>query len=183
MPHDFVNMAQKAIGSGEGELFSVLPDIVARIIRDGLWSQAGNKEGQAFQSFREFCEYKLWWGLECPYDRVFKYCEHNDECRRLMLELEPMAGKVGRPTKDGNTIIKTPIGTTATNTLRRLKRDNPELARKVIDGELTANAAAVEAGFRRKMKSIPVGSAKMAITALLRVFTKCELIDAIGTNN
>jgi len=34
--------------------------------------------------------------------------------------------------------------------LKRLKRDHPELAEKVIAGDLSANAAAIEAGFRHK---------------------------------
>jgi hypothetical protein len=34
--------------------------------------------------------------------------------------------------------------------LARLKRDHPELAERVVDGDLSANAAAIEAGFRRK---------------------------------
>lgn len=37
----------------------------------------------------------------------------------------------------------------ATHTLKRLKRDNPELAERVVNGELSANAAAIEAGFRK----------------------------------
>lgn len=57
-----------------------------------------------------------------------------------------------------------------TYTLRRLARDNPALLDKVEAGELTANAAAIEAGFRKPTKSIPVDSAESAVRALLRVF-------------
>jgi hypothetical protein len=38
----------------------------------------------------------------------------------------------------------------ATYALRRLKRDHPELAEKVVAGKLSAHAAAIEAGFRRR---------------------------------
>jgi hypothetical protein len=34
----------------------------------------------------------------------------------------------------------------------RLDRDNPELADAVRSGELSANAAAIKAGFRRKLR-------------------------------
>ncbi len=47
-------------------------------------------------------------------------------------------------------IISNIQGTDATYTLRRLKRDHPKLADRVIDGELSANAAAIEAGFRKR---------------------------------
>jgi hypothetical protein len=39
--------------------------------------------------------------------------------------------------------------------LRRLKRDNPALAQRVIAGEITANQAAIEAGFREPMVQVP----------------------------
>jgi len=42
-------------------------------------------------------------------------------------------------------------GNSSTYTLKRLKRDNPRLAEQVIKGELSANAAAIEAGFRKKL--------------------------------
>jgi hypothetical protein len=35
--------------------------------------------------------------------------------------------------------------------LARLQRDRPDLAQRVINGELSANAAAIEAGFRTKL--------------------------------
>jgi hypothetical protein len=47
--------------------------------------------------------------------------------------------------------------------LRRLARERPDLLDRVEVGELTANAAAVEAGFRRPMRSIPVDSAESAV--------------------
>jgi hypothetical protein len=40
----------------------------------------------------------------------------------------------------------------STYLLRRLKRDRPDLAERVIAGEMSANAAAIEAGFRKKAK-------------------------------
>ncbi len=37
----------------------------------------------------------------------------------------------------------------STNTIRRLMRDHPKLVERVKAGELSANAAAIEAGFRK----------------------------------
>ena len=55
--------------------------------------------------------------------------------------------------KSSNITIDTPPpparGTTAAYTLNRLRRDAPELFERVKAGELTANAAAIEAGFRK----------------------------------
>jgi hypothetical protein len=41
-------------------------------------------------------------------------------------------------------------GTSLTDTLRRLHRDRSDLYAKVIAKEMSANAAAIEAGFRKK---------------------------------
>ena len=46
------------------------------------------------------------------------------------------------------------VGRGVTYTLRRLKRDRPDLLKRVVSGELSANAAAVEAGFRKR-PSVP----------------------------
>jgi hypothetical protein len=47
----------------------------------------------------------------------------------------------GRPSKGDNVTFSTDErGNNPTYTLRRLKRDNPELADRVVRGELSANA-------------------------------------------
>lgn len=44
--------------------------------------------------------------------------------------------------------------------------------------ELSANAAAIEAGFRRRTATIPVDSVESAVGALLRRFTAAEIVAA-----
>lgn len=46
-------------------------------------------------------------------------------------------------------------GNSADYTVRRLKRDAPELAEQVIRGELSPNAAAIKAGFRQRKYQLP----------------------------
>jgi hypothetical protein len=50
--------------------------------------------------------------------------------------------------------ITTPHPSTVRTIISRLKRDRPDLAEKVAAGELSANAAAIEAGFRKKISFI-----------------------------
>ena len=71
-----------------------------------------------------------------------------------------------------------PTGNSKDATLRRLRKDHAELHRRVIDGELTANAAAIEAGFRKPMKTIPVDTPSSAVQALLKVWDAETWIDA-----
>jgi len=43
-------------------------------------------------------------------------------------------------------------GNTLSYTLDRLSRNHPELYQRVIAGELSSNAAAIKAGFRKKRR-------------------------------
>lgn len=53
--------------------------------------------------------------------------------------------------KSNNITLATPDrGTSRSYTVARLKQQAPELFEKVVSGELSANAAAIQAGFRKK---------------------------------
>jgi hypothetical protein len=52
----------------------------------------------------------------------------------------------------GQSTLKPAQKNTKAHWLARLRRDRPDLAEKVIAGELSANAAAIEAGFRKKRR-------------------------------
>lgn len=65
-------------------------------------------------------------------------------------------------------------GTNPDYTLARLRRDNPELAEQVEQGALSANAAAIQAGFRKPMLSIPK-EPEGAARAIKRHFTASEI--------
>ena len=74
-------------------------------------------------------------------------------------------------------------GNSEAYTLRRLRRDRPDLADQVIGGELKANAAAIEAGFRKKTVSIPVDDVRALSLWLIGHWTaeqREELIVLLG---
>ena len=75
--------------------------------------------------------------------------------RDLLNPEAPKHGEVGRG-RDRVRNTNSKASDTESYALRRLKRDRPELAHKVIQGEMSANAAAIEAGFRTKTVSVPV---------------------------
>ena len=71
--------------------------------------------------------------------------EVRSKVARLLGEDVPVANANGRP--PGNLRgTKVKESDTSDTILSRLKRDDPDMARRVIAGELTANAAAIEAG-------------------------------------
>jgi len=88
--------------------------------------------------------------------RLRALVEGDRNAEALILEqLGPMpthedAGAKGGRGKKAADNVSGLFGNDPTYALRRLLRDAPELAARVQAGELSAHAAAVEAGFRRK---------------------------------
>lgn len=76
----------------------------------------------------------------------------------------------GRGHKTGSNITRLPRGTGETYTLARLRRDRPDLAKRVAAGELSANAAAIEAGFRRRSITLALDPAHFS-AAIRKHFT------------
>ena len=68
-----------------------------------------------------------------------------------MPTITPLAGHGGVRLRGGGAAA---VGRGVTYTLRRLKRDRPDLLKRVVSGELSANAAAVEAGFRKRPSAL-----------------------------
>lgn len=156
-PKKILQDAQACLSGGIGAM-ETLPTIIKRIIRDGVWRELADKQGDPFHSFQAFVEYKLWWGLETRYERLIAFCKDDAECHQLLLAEMPGAmtqQEAGlQKGKEAQDNVRS-YGNSASHTLKRLKRDNPELADSVIRGELSANAAAIQAGFRRPTLTIP----------------------------
>lgn len=72
-----------------------------------------------------------------------------------------------------------PAGNSKEAGLRRLRKDRPDLHELVMEGSVSINKAMVDAGFRRPTRTIPVDTPESAINALLRIFTKDQLRDAL----
>ena len=75
-----------------------------------------------------------------------------DTLRLWRQMITPPVGSNQFTTSEGHNNIMTRQGTSRAYTLSRLQLHWPGLYAKVIAGELTANAAAIEAGFRKKQR-------------------------------
>lgn len=184
MAHDWINEAQQCLGEGKQSLTTALPAIIAKILRDELWKERSTKEGEPFRTFQEFCEYKLWWGLECSFERMLLYCEKDAECRALLWDSQPKLpgnGELGRG-RNSSDNIRANFGTSQSYTYRRLRRDAPELAEQVRSGAMTANAAAIAAGFRKRTMTvaIEVDAVERAIRAHFTRAQRRQLAKAIN---
>jgi hypothetical protein len=69
---------------------------------------------------------------------------------------------------DNVNITGRPTGNSKDATIRRLRKDHPELLEKVTSGEISANAGAILAGFRKPTVQLQVGSDVNAVADKIR---------------
>jgi hypothetical protein len=155
LEHDSVDRLQRLMIDGGQKAFDLVPTTLKNVINERQWAEHKDKNGKPFQSFEAFVSHRLWQGLESSIDDLLAYCRKRPDVQQLI------RGAVGALAEHGvnqhsdgaggYNITSTPSrGTNQTYTLKRLKRDHPELAARVVAGELSANAAAIKAGFRKK---------------------------------
>jgi len=75
---------------------------------------------------------------------------------------------------------KAPVGNTRAAALRRLRKDRPDLHKRVLDGELSPHAAMVEAGFRRRTATVPVDDTQRLAATLRRRLSPDQIADLIA---
>jgi hypothetical protein len=153
--HNSVSRLQRLMIDGGEKAFDLVPSTLKNVINERQWAEQKDKNGKLFQSFETFVSHRLWQGLESSIDDLLAYCRKRPDVQLLIRgavgALAEHGG--GRTSEQGDNITLTPSrGTNPTYILKRLKRDHPELAAKVVVGEMSANAAAIKAGFRKKPK-------------------------------
>jgi hypothetical protein len=150
MTIDRVKKLQQAIAEGGENVFEIVPLTLRNVIKERAWEKRKDGEGKEFTSFEAFAAHRLWQGLETPIDELRLFCrKHGDVLKLIDGEVTAAPQHVGRGHSSNN--VSPIYGNNPTYTLKRLKRDRPDLADKVVAGELSANAAAIEAGFRKKL--------------------------------
>jgi hypothetical protein len=165
----------QAVNRGDRAIDDI-PDLVEDVIDSRAWTgrQKGRDTEETFDSFREFCTTAPSHGLGCEVDRLRNLCRDRPEVVKK-IDKATKANHGGKRNPEGKNQhsegdkfdnIKldqnegeeknASTGTSKSYTLQRLERDAPELYEKVVADEMSANAAAIEAGFRTKTVSVPV---------------------------
>lgn len=144
-------------------------ELLAALVEDQTWERLADAKGRSFKGrFRAFVETRPPFGLgydpdqlpkllalRHPHESVpevaYRMAAMREQVKTLLLgEITPILpidhsgpgrGKTLRDTKG--------FEDTADRVVARLKRDDPELAEKVVRGEVTPNAAAREKGWRK----------------------------------
>jgi len=174
-------------------------DILAHAVNNEIWKNLQDKAGNEL-TFRQFIEAPYPVGVGSSVEEIKKIAllksrhERNPETaaklasmRRAVDDLAnealPAHGEIGRgrgkdriPTSTGNLAFDLPRagrkqeGRGRDYELRRLKRDRPDLAAKVIGGELSANDATIAAGFKHRRVSVPADDPEAAARTLLKCY-------------
>lgn len=139
----------------------VVPALLKRTIQDDCWRDRiiiKTGERVQFGSFADFVTTKPLKGLGATVAQLEALIKDDAEALTLFRRaITPTAGKPSRKGEviNANIINKPTQGTTRAYTLDRLQREAPLLYRDVIARKLSANAAAVKAGFRQKTITVP----------------------------
>jgi hypothetical protein len=152
-----------------------LPATLTKIIKTGAW-RTWRWVGSIFaqNSLGNYLTSPPPNGVGIKLDTVEKLIADDPEAAAAYRE--EMTGKKGRPPSQENTDIvsikqKPKHGNTRAYTLDRLKRERPDLFDKVKAGKLSANAAAIEAGFRKPAKTFERALKQLS------TFTPSQLLD------
>lgn len=187
--NDFIIQAlANLLAQGKGIDF--IPGHIEMVIENKMWERRiVEVTGQyvTFTTFEEFVEARPPEGLGTTLDRLEKICKDTPAESLLKGQIK-QAGKQAPPkgnsnavkNKDGITMLVSNItDNTANYKLARLKRDDPALAERVISGELSAHAAAVEAGFANPKVSINLRDLNSAARTICRKLDRDEVLELI----
>jgi len=162
----------EAVKYGQGQIAAV-PDLVKKVIREDAWRKYSLPHSptvvHTYPTFQAFVE--DW--LHITVGDLEAICKGRGDMEALSLLTEVTKNREGRPTVDNINSLARPAGTSSTYALRRLRKDREDLHAKVTNGEMTTNAAMVEAGFRQKQITIMLDPARAART-INRHFDKAQ---------
>jgi len=159
----YVSNLQSALSDGQHGLNAV-PGHIKQIIQEDMWQDRivqVTGERAEYDTFTAFVNDSPPKGLGADVDMLKRMCDNDPEALRLLREVvTDSPGGDQRSdeaqTKNDNIINESGQGTSKDYTLDRLAREDAELYEKVVADEMSANAAAIEAGFRTKTVSVPV---------------------------
>jgi hypothetical protein len=151
------------------------PELLLQIIRTEAWRDFvldDGRPGKASGSYAAFITEYPPDGLGGKPEIVARLLKDHREA--LDAHDQALKRPHGGPRVKGkvdNINLAQPDGTSETHALRRLRKDQPELHADVLAGRLSAHAAMVQAGYRKRTVSVPVTDPEAAARSLRRHMT------------
>lgn len=140
-----------AVDDAAGNLEAV-PGLIRRVLETEAWRQRVHR-GKTYQHARfvDFIVAKPMAGCGWSPDKVEALIRSDTKVLALWRDaVTPIKGT--NQHSDNITTQDDGRGTSRSYTVSRLKRERPDLFERVATGEMSANAAAIEAGFRKLPK-------------------------------
>ena len=182
-PVSRVKNLNRQVGSNYPRLIEALGEV----LEGGYWREfesGGTGTRIKFERFEDFLD----WCNFPPKELIAVLDSHNEQALLAQVRAElggelAEHGEIGGGHTGGRVCDTKSVSdqTDATYVVARLNRDRPDLAEKVMAGDISPNAAAVEAGFRRRYIRVPAGDVQGAVSKLLSEFSRDELLDALRT--
>jgi len=154
-----VKTLSQVLRDGDGSLKRT-PQLIKRILNEGMWMDriihaTGERQKYEEHEFAKFVQDDPPEGLGATVDILKDLCKNDPEALTM---LRKATNKQGHRSDlhDNITEDARKTGTAKDYTLDRLSRERPDLYGAVVEGEMSANAAAIKAGFRTKTISVPV---------------------------
>lgn len=178
-----VQALRSGIADGKHGL-ALVPKAITTIIETEAWREFVVEETGELIRYERFCDFvttKPLEGVGTDVETLRRLCR--DDMAALDALDRATANPNHRPDKslESNDLSPTPQENTTPGTLRRLRKDAPDLHQRVLGGELSPNAAAIEAGFRPRRVSVRTDDVGSAARTLARAFGDSlpDLIDAL----
>lgn len=163
-----VDAVGSALSRGEHTL-TVVPKLILQLLEEDAWREFETKMGRhvTYDHFVDFVTTPPLAGLGANVD-ILRRIVGDEQPTRDLLE-QALGHPVGRPENHNNGTNPSPQGKSVASALRRLCKDRPDLHARVMAGELSANKAMVEAGFRPRRASVNLDSPKSAAMLIAKV--------------
>lgn len=160
-----------AISSGEHGLATV-PGLVKRVISEGSWREFVTKRGELVEheSFISFVTTPPLRGLGSDLALLRRIVSDDSEAVDLLDQAlqQPVGANQHTMGVDNVHIHERPTGNSGSAALRRLRKDRPDLHAQVLANQLSAHAAAVQAGFRPKTFTVRADQPESIVGTLRR---------------
>ena len=165
-----------ALLSGQSQLSNV-PGLLKRLLREGMWREfvTPMRQTVTYERFEDFVVTPPTKGLGASVDLIRRIVKDDAEALTMLTEaLRNPEGGDKRSEAARTTVYighsDRPAGNTKERALRKLRTSAPELHADVLQGRLSAHAAMVQAGYRKRIASVPLNPTDAAAT-LRRLFT------------
>jgi hypothetical protein len=159
---EVVSLLRSFVAKGEYGL-SEVPALLRQVIDGDLWRDrviAQTGELAHFNRFTDFVHTPPLAGLGADMDTLRRLCADDTTARDALDRVTKAESRQGERVDLLDNVqeverLTAPTGNRADRALRKLRKDRPDLHAQVLAGEMSPNAAMVEAGFRRRSITVP----------------------------